>query len=724
MFSRIFGFESITVSATATCIHRPRDVALVMDFSGSMNNESDLWNNEGYLGSENNSPNNKDPLVPRFGAYSYRPTASTELLITTSTHPSVGKSNVTQAALGVRAMVENYFQDSAYTVPAFTTAGPGDPTTGYVAGDRPLRVGGALTGTGLYVKTVAEIVGSTARNNDFETRGYDYYYDLARAGGATVQPFNGYTQGPAYYGKTFFMWPPDPRTPVGQPNSAGVSPPGTPTASLFVPGDWRQRFFMQSENNNPVRDNGRLWATASPNDWQTPSTGTTSFRVNYGNILKWIKYCGHNPFPPRLQAGRILYYDSIPDDLPANAYNPNTPSRDITDPNHRFWREYIDYVVGVWKSPYGAIQKPGNPACSYGPDFVWNSGSYNTVSLKNRPTDGRYMDYTDRPKFPRHRLWFGPMTLVQYLSDTGNLPGTATDISTYSLKLGVQLALQDIQLNYPNTRVSLVPFSRPRFDGEPQEAGRFTTAHVPMTSDYTALIYALWYPQGTAPGDVIRPWDLNAEKALRANGDYNGNTTSYYSFMVSHNEFSVSPTARTYGVGGRGRKGADKLLIFETDGMANVTGQSAPHFQKGESFYDLRYTIANGITDSNIDEGYALSPRDATLEVVRRLVAQETDMVNGPGFARLNSPVTIHSLAFGATFEPESATSDKTNAIALLQQISALGNTVFPSTPTDPDNGYKWIVGTLAERKERMRQAVLNCMRSGVRLSMVPNTQP
>ena len=27
-------------------------------------------------------------------------------------------------------------------------------------------------------------------------------------------PFNGYTQGPGYYGKTFFMWPPDPRTTV------------------------------------------------------------------------------------------------------------------------------------------------------------------------------------------------------------------------------------------------------------------------------------------------------------------------------------------------------------------------------------------------------------------------------------------------------------------------------------------------------------------------------
>jgi Flp pilus assembly protein TadG len=723
LFSRVFGFDSITVSATATCLHRPRDVVLVMDFSGSMNNESDLWNTEGYLGGENNSPNNLDPRVPRFAHYSYKPSPTTELLITTSTSPMVGRCNITQPALGVRAMVDNYYQDASYTVPAFASAGSGD-AEGYVGGDRPLRVGGAVTGTGQYAKTVSEITGSTALNTNFEQQGYDYYYNLAKAGGAKVSPFSGYIRGPAYYGKTFFMWPPDPRAPVGQPNSPGVNPPGTPTPGVYVPGDWRQRFFTQSEGGTAtVRDNLRLWSTAGA--WRDPVNGTGGYQINYGAILKWIKYAGPNPFPPRLQAGRVLYYDSIPDDLTPAAYNPNYPSRNMQDPNERFWREYIDYVLGVWKDPYGNIQRPGNPACSYGPDFVWNSGSNNTVSLSNRPTDGRYMSYTDRPMFPRHRFWFGPMTLIQYLSDTGNLPGTATDISAYTLKLGVMLALQDIQFNYPNTRVSLVAFSRPRFKGEPQEGGRFTTALVPMTSDYTSLIYALWYPQGVGPGQVIRPWDLPMEKALRANGDYNSNTSSYYAFMVAHNELSSSPTARSYRVGGGGRKGSDKLVIFETDGMANVSGQSAPHFRPSESYYDLRYSVQNGITQSNVAPGYSKTPGDAALEVVQRMVAQETDMVNGPGFGRPNTPVTIHCLAFGAIFEPvPNPPAEKANGVAFFQQISAAGNTVFPSSPADPDNGYKWIIGDMDERKTRMRQAVMQCMRSGVHLALVPNQQP
>ncbi len=729
LFARVFGFDTITVSATATCVHRPRDVVLVLDFSGSMNNESDLWNNESYLGSENNSPNNLDPRVPRFGHYSFKPSPTTELLITTSTSPTVGRCNITQPALGVRAMVDNYYQDPSYTVPAFTSAGPGDAegyvrdAQGYVVGDVRLRVGGAVAGTGQYAKTVADITGSTARNANFEQLGYDYYYTLAAAGGAKVRSFRGYVQGPAYYGKTFFLWPPDPRAPVGQPNSPGVNPSGTPTPGVYVPGDWRQRFFLQSEGGNvPVGDNLRLWTTAGV--WQPPVNGTGGYQINYGAILKWIKYAGPNPFPPRLQAGRILYYDAIPDDLPSAAYDPNYPSRNIQDPNARFWREYIDYVLGVWKDPYGNVQTPGRPACSYGPDFVWSSGSNGTVSLSNRPTDGRYMNYTDRPMFPRHRFWFGPMTLIQYLSDTGNLPGTATDISAYTLKLGVQLALQDIQLNFPNTRVALAAFSRPRYNGEPQEAGRFTTALVPMTPDYTSLIYALWYPQGVGPGQVARPWDLPMEKALRANGDYNSNTASYYAFMVAHNQLSWSPTARSFGVGGGGRRGSDKLVIFETDGMANVTGRSAPHFRPSESYYDLRYAVSNGVTVSNIAPGYSLSPGDAALEVVRRMVAPETDMVNGPGFGRPNTPVTVHCLAFGAIFEPTSTAAEKANGVAFFQQISALGNTVFPSDPNDPDNGYKWIIGDMDSRKNRMRQAVMRCMQSGVHLAMVPNQQP
>ena len=45
-FSRVFGLSLSNISTVAIAAHRPRDIAIVLDYSGSMNNESDLWNCE------------------------------------------------------------------------------------------------------------------------------------------------------------------------------------------------------------------------------------------------------------------------------------------------------------------------------------------------------------------------------------------------------------------------------------------------------------------------------------------------------------------------------------------------------------------------------------------------------------------------------------------------------------------------------------------------------
>src|SRR5260370_2328488 len=66
-FARVFNLTSLNVSATAIAAHRPRDVAIVLDYSCSMNNESDLWYNETYLGTANNSSHNSHPVFPPCG---------------------------------------------------------------------------------------------------------------------------------------------------------------------------------------------------------------------------------------------------------------------------------------------------------------------------------------------------------------------------------------------------------------------------------------------------------------------------------------------------------------------------------------------------------------------------------------------------------------------------------------------------------------------------------
>ena len=63
------------------------------------------------------------------------------------------------------------------------------------------------------------------------------------------------------------------------------------------------------------------------------------------------------------------------------------------------------------------------------------------------------MNYLDNPWRPRHRLWFGPGTMIQFMMDCGYLPGTTHDISMFPMKQGVGGALTDIQNNHPNDLV-------------------------------------------------------------------------------------------------------------------------------------------------------------------------------------------------------------------------------------------------------------------------------
>src|SRR5262249_35075162 len=150
------------------------------------------------------------------------------------------------------------------------------------------------------------------------------------------------------------------------------------------------------------------------------------------------------------------------------------------------------------------------------------------------------------------RLWFGPMTMIQYMMDTGILPGTSHDISMVAAKLGVAGALQDIQNNHPNDLVSLIMFSRPPYSGEAVATGAFGTAQVSLTGNYTKLINALWYPPNSSTSDV-RPWDANGMSTPRAHGDFDANTATDYGFMLAYNQFSCNQSLVGSGDGGLGR---------------------------------------------------------------------------------------------------------------------------------------------------------------------------
>ncbi len=130
-FARVFGFSAFNVTATATAAHRPRDVAIVLDYSGSMNNESDLWNNESYLDNGQSAPNNpnqtsnnQESVYPKFGHYSneknysnYTNYANLLCPVADGSNPLsgnavIGKCNASISALGVPALVNDFWSNN------------------------------------------------------------------------------------------------------------------------------------------------------------------------------------------------------------------------------------------------------------------------------------------------------------------------------------------------------------------------------------------------------------------------------------------------------------------------------------------------------------------------------------------------------------------------------------------------------------------------------------
>ncbi len=301
-FSKLFNFSLPNFQATATAAHRARDVCFILDYSGSMRFGS-LFGTP-YYGSR--SCNNQDTVVPTFGHYSAG-SGATGMPAASATSP-YGDANITTTTSDGRPPIAADFYVNSGGTPAFTAAPSSYAST--PGGDVPPKTNkGAGTS---YAQTVAQALNIASPTNStydatFETQGYKGY---SMTSGTA---FQGYTQGPGYWGKTFYLWPPDPTN------------------------DWRTVYF-----NFPTAkaDNSQMWDSSG--NLKTPSVtvGGSGYSIDYAAILSFIKSVGPSVFPSQLQSGRIVYYSSIPSTIDTSIWPP-------ADLNQRFWKDYIDYVLGV-----------------------------------------------------------------------------------------------------------------------------------------------------------------------------------------------------------------------------------------------------------------------------------------------------------------------------------------------------------------------------------------
>jgi hypothetical protein len=524
--------------------------------------------------------------------------------------------------------------------------------------------------------------------------------------------------GPGYYGKTFYMWPPDPRTPSNgtntMPLAAGAStgPTSTAVANGYVPGDWRQRFFK-----SPDTDNSKFWDSTGV--WQGKGNPVGP-QPDYTAVIQWI-LSGPQVFPPNLSCGRVQYYTSIPTTIPDTGGSPDQV----------FWRNYIDYVLGTgsfsegeflygrnwstsWTNPktsatltYGAT-KISPLANLLNPATV----TYNGTAIK------QYMNSGDMPRHPRAHFWFGPLTMVAFMqpysggidyltagfAGTSGMPGSCHEAQSWELKAAVQSALNDIKNNHPNDWTALIFFNTNPGYNQPRS---------PLGNDYAGAQLYLWYPFRinnaspstylSDPTQMIRAYNVNGSSLADFSSACiipvaTGGTDYDMPLKVAFNQFSANPSAAS--AGGKGRIGATKLVIFESDGFVNnQAGGTFIANGPNQSYYSDNNSIVNIGGVSNGDT-------TAAVGVVNNL----RSTAHGWG-----NQCKVHCIGFGDLLEPTAPAGSRNLAIQSLTSLQIAGGTTIAGNQIEP---YKLVTGTYQNRIDSLRNAFQRILQSGLQVAL------
>lgn len=680
-FWRVFRIGSTNLTSVSAAAHRPRDVAVILDLSGSMHYSSLT----GLMFAANRgASNNPDTIYPKFGPYGTLIGSSFPLQAASAgggpvgTHiTTYGSANITNTITdagqsnGRAPIVNDFYQSVNYGVSpatgtvAFSAAGVGD-TDAFVAGDKPLP--NKTAGTG-YAQTLSQAIFVSGATNAQKNTAISSYQNTASTGGyksaGASSTFSGYTQGPGYYGKTFFIWPPDPTT-----NADGVT------------NDWRQRYFLRGDSASiRADDNTWFWDTAAGNigTWKIPGTTSTSYKIDYSAIWKFI-IASPNPFPTKLQAGKIVYYDFSAGGFPS-AWSSLSDATPTNAKNLSFWTDYINYVLGVRQAgtPPSGSYTLITAKTGYGDDFVWG-----TAKISAKPTSGPFgtaiplVDIDDNPKRPRLHFWFGPLTMVDFLGNH-NLtvdssinaakftwwPGTCHEAPLYLCKLGIQAAIGDFQRNHPNDFLSMITFSTPKIQSEavanpPTGLGRFNRVRYPLSLDYQNITDSIWYPPSTVVGTntTVTPYANDNVDVPRAMGE----TCYQYPLMLAFNQFSSNTTSALQGyytgtgvptgdTGGNGRKGAQKLLIFETDGAPNIDIGSVPTVVNGGSgagYYPIRFNPTTPAGSEYVTAATSTGDNNSTVQTQITTICDKLKTEYDPNN---RNKLKLHCISFGSTID-------------------------------------------------------------------------
>jgi Flp pilus assembly protein TadG len=486
--------------------------------------------------------------------------------------------------------------------------------------------------------------------------------------------------------------------------------------------DWRVRFFGTNDNTKLFAASGSL---------ATPSAST--YTINYNEILRWLTQTP-NPFPIQMRAGRVKYYGSIPSSITGT-----WPDYGGTD--QRFWVEMIDHMLGFRQTAAGVYSNISAMA-GYGPDFTWG-----TVSLTGVPSTSplKYMSYTDNPARPLLRHWFSPILMVDYLhnynmyQNVGGFfvmqPGDSYEAPIYSAREAFQAAINTMEYNHPNDWFTLTFYSQPR--NSSVSLNRFNCVGAPLGTNYAYARSALYFPfstinaDGTCNSTEVTPYDPDPVTGNVPSANFidtprpKGGTCFAMGLMLAYNQFAVTPpadtTLRTFVTsspitfptgmaGGMGRRGAQKVVVFETDGLANASATASLVSGGSYNYYQIRYDM-NRPGSSEYPASIQTTLNDpAVLSQVYSLVDQ---LKNDYGTTR--NPFRLYAIGFGPVFA--AGAPDAQAALTTLQTMQYRAGT--QSSASTPLPSAQIITGTDAQMSANMIATYTSILQSGVQIALI-----
>jgi hypothetical protein len=201
-----------------------------------------------------------------------------------------------------------------------------------------------------------------------------------------------------------------------------------------------------------------------------------------------------------------------------------------------------------------------------------------------------------------------------------------------------------------------------------------------------------------------------------------GNTCFAMALMLAYNQFATTlpsdGTLRSYATaspvtfptgmaGGMGRKGAQKVIIFETDGLPNTSATASLVSAGAYKYYKVRYNMNNPTTSEYPSVSASTNNNSTVVNQINTVVKQ---LASDYGTSR--NPFRLYAIGFGPVFQGPDASS----ALQTLQTMQFYAGTQSSaSTPLPPS---QIITGTDAQMSANMVSTFTNILQNGVQIAL------